>query len=424
MKAVFTIVAQNYYAQASTLYESIQKTNPGLDVYVFIAGKADKLDVNQSGARIVEISSLGIADLTDMAFKYDVTEFCTSVKPHCFIHLFETLGYEEVIYFDPDIFVYHDLAVIYRMLDSADIVVTPHILFPELEYTGSVPEGLLLFVGIFNLGFVAMKRSAVSASALQWWKVRLERLCFADKVDGLHVDQKWIDFLPVFCGSRLMISTHLGMNVSFWNLHERELKKEGGRFLVQRRNGSGETDPLVFYHFAKFDPLNAKIIHKDYKKVERATYSEYDDILAEYGKALLAHGHQEFVKIPYTYNFFDNGTPIVKFHRRLYRRLTETGVRFPDPFASGEGSFYRELDGNRLIDRSGARIDAASERDFAGFDKKIRILNRFFIALRTIIGAKNYFLLMKLFLRYCRPENQTFLIARYRDAYVFKNENQ
>ena len=424
MNAVFTIVAQNYIAQATTLASSIHKANPDLDVFIFIVGDADKIEKTGRGAAIIQVSELGIPQMTEMAFKYDVTEFCTAVKPHCFLHLLETLGYEKVIFFDPDIYVYHDLSVIYDMLTTATIVVTPHILFPEIRYTGAIPEGLLMFVGIYNLGFIAVKKTAQSISILEWWKTRLEQSCYADKVDGLHVDQKWIDFLPAFCGSDLLISKHVGMNVAIWNLHERTLVTKDGRYFIANRNNPDMIEPLIFYHFAKFDPKSTSIIHRDYKNIDRTMYDEFAALYDAYGKLMLENRHEEFVKIPYAYNYFENGTAIVKFQRRLYRRLLEMGYSYSNIFSTGGDSFYHELIENKLTGETITKIDSLNERDYEGFNKKIKLLNMLFITLKMIIGGRNYFMLMKLLLRYCRPENQVFLLSKYRREYVFKNENQ
>lgn len=75
---------------------------------------------------------------------------------------------------------------------------TPHILTPQVDYTGLQNEGHLLFVGIYNFGFVGLNNSSQARSIVDWWKARLASQCFADKIEGLHVDQKWMDFIPAF----------------------------------------------------------------------------------------------------------------------------------------------------------------------------------------------------------------------------------
>ncbi|HTP12764.1 MAG TPA: hypothetical protein VMM37_04015, partial [Bacteroidota bacterium] len=103
MNAVFTIVAQNFLGQAYTLAESVRRFNPELDFFIFIADRLDASVVAREKVTLVEARTLSIPDVTSMSFKYDVTEFCTAIKPFCFSHLFQHRGYEKVLYFDPDI---------------------------------------------------------------------------------------------------------------------------------------------------------------------------------------------------------------------------------------------------------------------------------------------------------------------------------
>ena len=73
------------------------------------------------------VSSIGIPDFRQMAFKYDVLELSCAVKPYCFQYLFREYGYDRVIYFDPDVFVYSSLDAVFSLLDDALLVLTPHL---------------------------------------------------------------------------------------------------------------------------------------------------------------------------------------------------------------------------------------------------------------------------------------------------------
>ncbi|MDT3388839.1 MAG: hypothetical protein LIR46_13950, partial [Bacteroidota bacterium] len=107
-----------------------------------------------------------------MAFKYDLTEFCTSVKPGCMQYLFKQ-GYENVIYMDPDIFVFAPLDEIFVKLQDYDVVLTPQIAGIHEDYTGELPEWAMNVNGVFNLGFCAMRQSNISNNILRWWHKRL-----------------------------------------------------------------------------------------------------------------------------------------------------------------------------------------------------------------------------------------------------------
>ncbi len=102
MNAVFTIVARNFLAQARTLGDSLAQTCPGLPFHVILADEAgDELDLSRERYPTVEAKDIGLPAYRDMAFKYDLVEFATSIKPFVFDHLFRRHGYEKVLYVDP-----------------------------------------------------------------------------------------------------------------------------------------------------------------------------------------------------------------------------------------------------------------------------------------------------------------------------------
>lgn len=184
MNAVFTICAKNYLAQALTLKASLLEHNPNVDFHLFLADEKTK---EVEDLDIIELNGSWIPDWQSMAFKYNVIEFATSIKPFCFDKLFKE-GYGKVIYLDPDIFVTSRLDYIFDGLEEKSMMITPHYNHIETNYTGAVTEEELLFVGIYNLGFGAIKNNEVGNKIINWWKNRLFDKCYADKEDALHVD--------------------------------------------------------------------------------------------------------------------------------------------------------------------------------------------------------------------------------------------
>ncbi|MDP5139099.1 MAG: hypothetical protein NWP83_01350, partial [Spirosomaceae bacterium] len=60
------------------------------------------------------------------------------------------------------------------------------------------------------------------------------------------VDQLWANFVPLFF-ENVLVSQNLGLNVGYWNLHERNIEFKDDTFTVN------EAYPLVFFHFSGFD---------------------------------------------------------------------------------------------------------------------------------------------------------------------------
>jgi len=424
MNAAFTIVAKNYFALALTLAQSIKLNHPGVDFYILLADEADDPSKFEgSNHTLMLAKDIGIPDYLSVAFKYNVTEFCTSVKPFFFDYLFKNKGYEKIIYFDPDIYVYSNLDKIYDKLNDHDALITPHFITPQINYTGNASETLTLFAGIYNLGFIALRNSAEGLLMVDWWKKRLHELCYADKFEALHVDQKWVDFLPALF-TNVSISKYLGYNVAYWNIHEREfVKMADGDYNVTNRLSKTGNDQLVFAHFSGLNPLDI-FNNKQCPTINIKDYPDWEPLLVEYSKKVIENRFNEYLDYTYAYNEFENGNKISQFQRRLFRRIVDEGVmRFSDPFSTKSDSFFSLLERNKLTLSSSYAPDKLNERNFGGFDSKVQKLNTMMRFIKKVLGFEKYILLLKFSQRYFRPENQTFLIDELKGKIKFKNEN-
>lgn len=227
-----TIAAKNYFACIRTLADSLRAQHPQADVAALVV---DRDELPPLAADGMALQLHGPADFLPetrfrpMAFKYDVTELCTAVKPFYLSHLFRQ-GYRKVVYLDPDILVLRPLDIVLDALDQSNIVLTPHLVEP-LPLDDKIPtEVNILQAGAYNLGFIGLAAGAETERMLAWWSRRLEDFCFNEVSKGLFVDQKWIDLVPgLFDGVQVL--RHPGLNVAYWNLRERDITQQDGEFL-------------------------------------------------------------------------------------------------------------------------------------------------------------------------------------------------
>ncbi|MDB4926296.1 hypothetical protein [Mucilaginibacter sp.] len=424
MNAAFTIVAKNYFSVALTLADSIKKNHPGIDFYILLADETnDKIDFEGENHLLVFTRDINIPLYNNLAFKYNITEFCTAVKPFFFDYLFKLKNYEKIIYFDPDIYVYSSLNSIYNALNNSTALITPHFITPQINYTGNAPETAILFAGIYNLGFIALKNCDEGLLIIEWWKERLYDLCYADKFEALHVDQKWVDFLPALYKG-VAVSRYLGYNIAYWNIHERQFVKTGNEsYKVINRITMDEGDPLVFVHFSGLNPLDI-YNNKQCPTIIMSNYPDWEVLIKEYAQRVIENDFSRYLSYSYAYAEFENGDKITQFHRRLFRRITDENIKsFDDPFAVGENSFFELIRKNKLLIKKSSNADKLNERNFEGFDNKIKKLNAIMRYIKRILGFEKYTLLLKFCQRYFRPENQTFLIKELANQIKFKNEN-
>lgn len=247
---IFTLCSNNYLAQAQTLGQSVLRHNPSC---VFIIGLIDRrsaqIDYSKlQDFQLIELDDLSSKDYRKIVGSYSILELATAVKPLYFKHIFENRRASKIIYLDPDVEVYSSLDDLWLDLDENEILLTPHVLSP-IEVDGKPHnESWFLKFGVFNLGFLGLRMGDITDEFLGWWS---ERLITRGKIDsnmGTYVDQKWINFVPVYYEGHFKIIRDPGCNMANWNLHERKLSLDkDGMYVVN------DKFPLRFFHFSNFD---------------------------------------------------------------------------------------------------------------------------------------------------------------------------
>jgi hypothetical protein len=329
-QAICTIIAKNYLAFARTLAQSFLSFHPDAKCYVMIVDDFEGfINPSEEGFEIVRPADLEIPDLPGLCFKYDLTELCTSVKARLLEYLIREKSLAALLYLDPDILVTGSLSGVYDSLATYDIVLTPHL---DTDYPDDdlLPnDGHILRAGQFNLGFIGVNSSENALSFLTWWKLKLDQKCIVDVLNGYFVDQKFIDFVPIFF-ENLFVEKDVGYNVAYWNLHSRQLKEVNGAW----RCNDG---PLYFFHFSGYNPANDAISSHIPDSLSRYRLSNRRDLgqlFTEYKNLLVKNGYSETRNWPYTFASFRTGEGIPANLRLYYRGVPEQWRSLGDPFAS------------------------------------------------------------------------------------------
>lgn len=354
-----TIVASNYFEMARLLGDSFLDHHPGSTFVILVVDDLD-LPSEASGIETMRLADLDYADadLDRMKTIYDVMELSTAVKPNFLRRLL--VDDDVAVYLDPDIYVYAAFDDVVSSAPTSGIVLTPHVLEPLPRDGLAVSERSLMQSGIFNLGFIAVGRRA--DDFLRWWEERLLVDAVSDVEVGLFTDQRWIDFVPALFDHE--ICRDPGMNIAWWNIHERELVRTDRGIEANGR-------PVRFIHFSGYDTGSPDVLTKHAVPAPRTEHAEGSVIreLAEaYGSALRARGHDRARRIPYQWNAADDGlsltTPIRRTVRLGYLRGERAGcdaATVDDSVPSAFGPSSRRLagwltertsDGLRRVDRA------------------------------------------------------------------------
>lgn len=325
-----TIVARNYLAQAQVLARTFLQHHPsGRFVTLVIDATGDEAEAFEIGS-VCRPTELGLDHRTlhDMFTIYDVMELATALKPALLRRLLGD-GHAAVAYLDPDTRVYAPFDDVFAQAEAHGIVLTPHVL-AEVPRDGlNHDEAMIMNAGMYNLGFLAVGDGA--GDFLDWWHRRL----ITDAIDavdkGLFTDQRWVDWVPSLFDHT--ICRDRGMNVAYWNLHERPITRADAEWWVDEA-------PLRLFHFSGYDPGRPWLLSKHMGDKPRITFSghpELRQLVDEYRAELVAAGHPALREQPYGLAALPNGSRLDRPLRRAYRDvlLGELAVEDPppDPFA-------------------------------------------------------------------------------------------
>ena len=349
---LFTSITANYLPKARVLAHSARRQ--GLDIQFHVLLCDDYPTDEERGAEpfdsIIDVRDLPVPGLESWLFGHTVVEMCTAVKAMGFLEIARRFAADKIFYFDPDIVILSGLDGLIKRLDEHSILLTPHQTLPEQAIDAVIDNEIgSLKYGVFNLGFLGVRTSEEGLRFLNWWAERLRHFCHDDIAGGLFTDQRWIDLAPAFFPD-IGILREPVYNVATWNLTHR------------RATGSMESgiaingEPLAFYHFSGFDGGAQEVMLKKYAAKDSVLF----DLRYWYIGECRRMGQERLGHRPSRYHHFDNGQPITRSHRILYRTRLDLQRAFPQPFRATGKSYYRWYQRNQSsVDLDETAVDDA-----------------------------------------------------------------
>lgn len=419
MNIVFTIVAKNYFGAAKLLAKSVKKHNPDCSVYIVLADETSQNITEESYFTLITAKETGIKNYDQMAFKYDITEFATAVKPFCIDYFFRVCNPQNVIYLDPDIYVYENLGQIFELLKHKSAVLTPHILTH-----GNCPSDIengFLQTGSYNLGFIGVSNCTQGKELVKWWAEKLEYYAYNAAHKGYYTDQKWMN-LAVTEFDQIYVLRDYAYNTAWWNFTEREISSWKGKPYVTQ---NGVKKPVVFFHFSGYKPGKADTVSKSPSYLDLENRKSIEAVFRWYARQLYAAGYKDYASLPYAYARFSNGIAVTRLQRRLFGQMLMEGYDCRHPFDTGEESYFSLLKKNKLVvyTRDSA-VAVCSRKDISGFEQKEKIMKKLLLAVKKMIGIRRYELLSRYLSNAMQEDEQIFLAGRQSDRKTVRQKER
>lgn len=241
-KAVFTISNSRYLPQSQALKTSLLSHNKDLHFFhITPDSRTSCLGPDDSNLTLFDLK-IDSEWIKRAVNELDIVEMSTAIKPFVFKFLFE-LGYESVIFLDPDIYVTSKLDPLFSLNQKYPILITPHLISAPRDIEAISFELSLLRYGTFNLGFICINNSADGKSMLDWWCERTLRHSKRQRFLDEFTDQKWINLVPSYFDCYVVKNP--GCNLAPWNIAERGIKISDNKYFT--RDGH----PIIFVHFSQ-----------------------------------------------------------------------------------------------------------------------------------------------------------------------------
>ncbi|HTM18354.1 MAG TPA: hypothetical protein VL135_15690, partial [Terracidiphilus sp.] len=205
---------------------------------------------------------------------------------------------------------------------------------------------------------------------------------------GLAVDQKWVDLAPaLFPGLKILRDP--GLNVAYWNLHERVISKRDERWFVN------DEVPLRFFHYSSFVVTNPQAIANRQSRFIAGSRPDLQELLDGYAESLKNNEFERYSGQPYPFDYFECGIYVPPTLRRFYGAL-ESSFPEEDPFVCGS-----ELQQFAICHGlAGKEIQAMPRRTLKDmgqgqYSRAIRIISFGLRFILRLVGPNRYFLLMR-----------------------------
>jgi hypothetical protein len=316
--AVCTIITKSYLPYARTLASSLAEHNPDVDLYVLLADKIDGyFDPALEPFKFIYLEDLSDTQTVEqMCFYYTPFELCCALRGFLHEYMFEQTNAQKWLFLDSDIMVYNSLDIIFEQLENSSILLTPHRTNP-LPSSYTAYEINFLKNGLYNAGFLGLRKTDTSKMFISWFKNVLKSFSFNDysnqenSLRGLFVDQLWFNLVPLYF-SEVRFCLDQGANLGHWNLFGKSLTKD------KNDNINVNEQPLLFIHFSGWDIKNTNKVSKYAPMYEQDLPSLWSEISKNYRDKLIVNDYEKFVNYPYAFNYFHNGELLTTAIRHQY----------------------------------------------------------------------------------------------------------
>lgn len=290
--AAATIASSRRMALARATARSFARHHPNVPFYVLQADAPhEAIDAQNEPFLLIPYDAVPRAAAAGLHLRYGEPELSYALTPFLAGRLLEA-GFDAVLFLKQETLVLASLQPLFDQLERHAVLLTPHLLEPPSQADGARREWNVLRAGIFNGGVVGFRRSEEAAALLEWWSGRCAAACVLDVEQGMHYEQRWLDFFPSLAPG-LGIVRDPGINVGHWNLAERRIRVLNGTVTA-----CGV--PCRIFRFSGYDPARPDIVSRYAPHLRVRDTGEAAVVFRLYQELLEECGWRECERLPFS----------------------------------------------------------------------------------------------------------------------------
>lgn len=330
-----SVATYSYLPKACVMADTFAKHNWGCEILLLVPDMSQaQIDSKKwpvgSSTRVLGLDALGDPLIGAMHKYFDAFELCCALKSLLLQHVLFVEGYDKAVALDPDTMCYAPFDEVWSALENSDIALTPHTNSPMPE-DGEVPDDLeFVSAGFINGGFMAARKSQSTEICIDWMIKKVSDLGFFAPQFNVYADQTWMSCLPWYFPESVSIIRHAGMNVAYWNLHERKLISKNEDYFCNDQR-------LIFFHYSGFDSKRRTQLTKHSRRAFcPETNATLSNLLGDYDARLTRIGAQ----IPQLAPDFPCSRLSLKKRLKIFKLLRGKAARLSSCKNSLVGRFF------------------------------------------------------------------------------------
>jgi len=288
MTIFFTVVTTNYLPFAVSLLDSAKHFHPEFEFCICLADYLTNEEIASNDLMqrypIIQLHELGVEEFDFITQNYNPMQLANCSKVLFAKHFLEQQQIDQVIFCDSDTYFFGKLP--FSTTNEGEIVISPHFTHPP-SVDMKRQELEVLNAGLYNGGFFKLKKSPETNNYIAWLRERSVKECIYDFKRGFYGEQLWLNLVPLYF-KNVAIEDNVGINVAYWNLHERNISWRDGTFFVN------DNVPLCFFHYSGWDYNNPSEISK-WALFTSKMRPDIKPLLLKYHVALQANEYEHYI---------------------------------------------------------------------------------------------------------------------------------